>query len=631
MTSEAPVVDDMSMEELLKESAPQSRSGSLVTATVVEVTSTGVLVDVGLKVEASIPLAEFRSLAKPPVVGDSFPVLIKRASGPEGPVVSLREARDRSGWAHVIQARDAGSTIEGTVLRSVKGGLMVDVGLEAFLPASQVDRRPVKDLEVWVGQKIQVVVIEMDAHKGNVVVSRRKLLENEAAHHRDATLKTLEVGKVLKGTVTSLTAFGAFVDLGGVEGLLRITDVSWGWVGKLTEVLKVGEVLEVKVLKFDPATGKIGLGRKQLLPKPWDSAEAQCPVGSIQKGKVTSLTDFGAFVEVAPGIEGLVHQSEFSWKERGVKPKEAVKLGDEVYVYVLSVNKAEEKMALSLKRAGENPWVEAARQYRQGTRVTGVVTNMLPVGAFVRLPSGIEGMIRLQDLSWTKTYTHPKEVFRVGQEVEAVVLEVNPTAEKMSLGFKQLAEDPYAAFSSGATVEAKVVRLTDSGAFLELAPDIEGYVHISEIASETRLDHPSQALTVGDMVTAQVVKNDRKKRRIDLSISKHERREEKRLLKQYKATNDGVSLGEVMGWGASQSEAMGVEAPPENIPAVEDRAVDTAPVEHPLVSNSSPAEPVAASTLRVEDTAGSEPRVTEPLVAEAPLAEPTAPAEDRPA
>ncbi|MBL8024129.1 MAG: 30S ribosomal protein S1 [Elusimicrobia bacterium] len=558
MTSDAPAVEEMTMEELLKESAPQIRSGGMVTAYVVEVSDAGVLVDVGLKVEALIPLAEFRSLPKPPVLGDTFPVLVKRASGPGGPVVSFKEARERSNWTQLIQAREAGVSLEGTVLRSVKGGLIVDVGMEAFLPASQVDRRPVKDLSSWLGKKISVGIIEMDTHKGNVVVSRRKLLEREAAEKRTATLKTVEVGKVLKGTVTSLTAFGAFVDIGGVEGLLRITDVSWGWVGKLSDVLKPGDVIDVTVLKFDPATGKIGLGRKQLMPRPWDSVAEKCPVGSIQKGKVTSLTDFGAFVEVAPGIEGLIHQSEFSWKERNVKPKERVKLGEEVFVYILSFSQADEKMALSLKRAGENPWVEAARQFRPGTRVTGVVTTLLPVGAFLRLSSGIEGLIRVQDLSWTKTHAHPKEVLTSGQEVEAVVLEVNPTAEKMSLGIKQLSEDPYAAFSSGATVEAKVARLTDTGAFLQLAPDIEGYVHISEIGSETRLDHPSQVLTVGDSVTAQVVKNDRKKRRIDLSIRKHEWKEEKRLLKQYKATQDGVSLGDVMGWGKDEGE----ESPP---------------------------------------------------------------------
>jgi small subunit ribosomal protein S1 len=408
-----------------------------------------------------------------------------------------------------------------------------------------------------------------------VVVSRRKVLDIEAAKKREETLKTLSVGKVCEGTVTSLTGFGAFVDVGGVEGLLRITDVSWGWVGKLSDALKVGERIQVKVLKFDPATGKIGLGRKQVLPKPWDSVDAAAPVGSIQKGKVTSLTDFGAFVEIVPGIEGLIHQSEFSWKERGVKPKDVLKVGDEVFVYILSVSKAEEKLALSLKRAGENPWVEAARQYRPGARVTGVVTHLLPVGAFVRLPSGIEGMVRTQDLSWTKTYAHPKEVLRVGQELETVVLEVNPTAEKMNLGLKQVAEDPYAGFASGATVEAKVARLTDSGAFLELAPDIEGYVHISEIPSETRLNHPAEALTVGQTVTALVVKNDRKKRRIDLSISKFERREEKRLLKQYKATNEGPVLGEVTGWSAEEE----VEAS-ENAPGAseaEDKALPSVP------------------------------------------------------
>jgi len=562
------VQDEMTMAELLNESAPQSRSGSLVTAHVVEVSPTGVLVDVGLKVEGFIPIAEFRGAAKPPVVGDSFPALIKRVSGPEGhPLVSFKEARDRSHMTHVIQARDTGNPLDGTVIRPVKGGLIVDIGMEAFLPASQVDRRPVKDLASWVGQKIQVQVIEMDAAKGNVVVSRRKILDKAAAQKRDETLKNLQVGSVHKGTVTSLTGFGAFVDIGGVEGLLRITDVSWGWVGKLSDALKVGQEIDVKVLKFDPATGKIGLGRKQLMAKPWDSIDTKCPVGSIQKGKVTSIADFGAFVEIEPGIEGLIHQSEFSWKERGVKPKDVLKVGDETYVYILSINKADEKMALSLKRAGENPWVEAAQQYRPGTRVKGVVTNTLPVGAFVRLPSGIEGMIRVTDLSWTKTPLHPKEMLSVGQEVEAVVLEVNPTTEKMNLGLKQLAEDPYAAFAANAVVEAKVVRLADHGAYLELAPDIEGYVHVSEIPSEERLKHPSEALTVGQTVTALVVKNDRKKRRIDLSISKHEKREERRLLKQYRATPGGVSLGDVTDWGQSEAPAESTETAATNEPA----------------------------------------------------------------
>lgn len=590
--SDTPVKEEMTMAELLNEAAPQSRSGSLVTAHVVEVSSAGVLVDVGLKVEGLIPLAEFRGLEKQPQVGDTFPALIKRASGPEGhPLVSFKEARERSHWTQVIQARDSGNPIEGTVTRSVKGGLIVDVGMEAFLPASQVDRRPVKDLETWVGKKILLLVVEMDTAKGNVVVSRRKLLEKEAAAKRTETLKTLQVGTVCKGTVTSLTGFGAFVDIGGVEGLLRITDVSWGWVGKLSDALKVGEAIDVKVLKFDPATGKIGLGRKQLTPKPWDSVESKCPTGTIQKGKVTSVADFGAFVEIEPGIEGLVHQSEFSWKDRGAKPKDQLKVGDEVFVYVLSINKAEEKMALSLKRAGENPWVEAAQQYRPGTRVKGVVTNMLPIGAFVRLPSGIEGMIRLQDLSWTKNYTHPKEVLTVGQEVEAVVVEVNPTTEKMNLGLKQLVEDPYNGFAANTVIEAKVTRLADHGVYLELAPDIEGYVHVSEIPSEERINHPSEVLTVGQVVTALVTKNDRKKRRIDLSIRKYEKREERRLLKQYRSTSGGVSLGDVTDWGTdvlSQAEASSASAETASPEVAQPSPAVPAPVAEP------PAAPASA-------------------------------------
>jgi len=567
VTSEAPVKHDadMSMEQLLAESEAQSRPGSLVTATVVEVTPTAVLVDVGLKVEGLIALAEFRGQPKPPAVGDSFPALIKRMGGPEGhPLVSFKEARERSHWTHVVQARDASTPLEATVTRVVKGGLIVDVGMEAFLPASQVDRRPVKDLAPWVGQKFPVLVLEMDTAKGNVVVSRRRLLEREAARKREETVKTIEAGKVFKGAVTSLTAFGAFVDIGGIEGLLRITDVSWGWVGKLTDVLKVGDVIDVKVLKFDAASGKIGLGRKQLMLKPWDSAPARYPVGSIQKGKVTSLTDFGAFVELEPGVEGLVHQSEFSWKERGVKPRELLKSGQEVFVSVLSVNKEQEKMALSLKRAGENPWVEAARQHPTGSRVKGVVTHMLPVGAFVRLPSGIEGLLRVQDLSWTRTVAHPKDVLTVGQEVEAVVVDVNPTTEKMALGLKQLAPDPYLKFEPGATVEGSVVRLTDQGAFVQLAPDIEGFVPLSEIPSENRLSHPSEVLTVGQTVAAQVIKGLNKSRRIDLSIRKHDKKEERQLMKRYRNAAEGVTLGDVTEWDetdASPGEPTGGETP----------------------------------------------------------------------
>jgi small subunit ribosomal protein S1 len=554
VTSEAPVREEMSMEELLNESAPQNKAGSMVTATVVEITSAGVLVDVGLKVEGFIPLAEFRSAPTPPVLGDTFPAIIKRLGGVEGhPLVSWREAREKSHWGDVWKSKESGAVIEGNVVRQVKGGLIVDVGMEAFLPASQVDRRPVRDLAPYVGQKIQVIVIEMDAEKGNVVVSRRRWLEKDASKKRDETLKTLEVGKVYSGVVTSLTAFGAFVDIGGIEGLLRITDVSWGWVGKLADVLTVGQTIDVKVLKYDATTGKIGLGRKQLLPKPWDGIEGRYPLNSIHRGKVTSLTDFGAFVELESGVEGLIHQSEFSWKERNVVPKDILKIGQEVDVHILSINAEKEKMALSLKRAGENPWVEAAAQYRTGHKVKGVITHMVPLGAFVRLPSGIEGLLRTTDLSWTKTIQHPKDVLTVGQEVEAVVLEVNPSNERLALGLKQLEEDPYAKFKPGAEVTGTVSKLIDAGAFVTLESDVEGFVHISEIPAEDRLNHPSEALKEGQTITAVVVKGQGKGRRIDLSISKYERREERQLLKRYKGTAEGVSLADVTEWSPQSS------------------------------------------------------------------------------
>jgi small subunit ribosomal protein S1 len=563
MTSDAPAKDDMTMEQLLNEAEAEHNAGAVVTATVVDVTAAGVLVDVGLKGEGFIPLVEFRSAPKPPAVGDSFPAVIKRAAGPEGhALVSWREARERAHWGDIQKAFTEGIPLEGTVVRAVKGGLIVDVTMEAFLPASQVDRRPVRNLAPLVGQKITVLVLEMDPGKGGVVVSHRKLLEKEAAAKQAETLKNLAVGSVVKGRVTSLTGFGAFVDLGGIEGLLRISDVSWGWVGKLTDILHVGEEIETQVIKFDPAARKIALSRKALLPKPWDTVEERYPLHSRRRGKVTSLTDFGAFVEMEPGVEGLVHQTEFSWRDRQVKPTDVATVGEEVEVVVLSVNRKEEKMALSLKRAGENPWEEAERLYTPGTRLKGTISHLAQVGAFVRLPSGIEALLRTDDISWTKTPAHPKEVFSLGQEIEAVVLDVKAQNERLALGVKQLAEDPYKRFTVGEAVEGTVSRLADNGAYVSLGEDIEGFVPLDEIPADHRVNHPSEALAPGQAVSALVTAFQRKTRSIVLSIRRQEKREERRLLKQYRASDRGVSLADLTGWDG-QLPAEQPVSPPE--------------------------------------------------------------------
>lgn len=558
-TNELSVIDEMNMEDLLNEveSGPKSQTGSVVTAHVVEVTANGLLVDVGLKGEGFIPLSEFRSLPHPPAVGESFPALIKRMDGPEGhPLVSWREARERVYWDKVLQAKESQTPIEGKVVRQVKGGLIVDVGLEGFLPASQVDRRPVKDVGVLVGQTVRVIVLEMDPKKGNVVLSRRQIMEKEAASKRDETLKNLEVNKVYPGLVTSLTDFGAFVDIGGIEGLLRISDVSWSRVEKLSDALSVGQTIDVKVVKYDAATQKIALSRKVLLPHPWEGVEKRYHAHAMVKGKITSVTSFGAFVELEPGVEGLIHQSEFSWKERWPKPEEFVKVGQELEVEILSCDREKEKIALSLKRATSNPWQEASILYPTGTKLKGTVTHLVTFGAFVRLPNGIEGLLRTADISWTKPVHHPKEFVTENQEVEVVVLEVDPAAERVSLGLKQMQPDPFLRFKPGDVVEGKVTRFTEFGALVEIEADIEGFLHIGEILADKdqKLDSPSQALELGQTVTAIVTKLQRKSKRIDLSIRQYEQKQERELLKQYRDGHPTVTLGQVTRWEGIKEE-----------------------------------------------------------------------------
>lgn len=550
MTSEAPVLEEMTMEQLLAEAdKEQAAVGSVVSARVVEVSSTGVLVDAGFKGEGFIPLIEFRALPTPPQPGDTFPVVVKKAAGPEGrTLLSWKEARDRTAMPRLKAAKEAGETLEGKVVRAVKGGLIVDLGVEAFLPASQAELRPSKDLTGLVGTTVTVQVLELDPKKGNVVVSRRALLEKESQAKRSEVLKTLAVGQVASGVVTGLTAFGAFVDVGGVEGLVRLPDISWRRVSKPSDELKAGQKVEVKVLKIDAATGKVTLGRKQCLPHPWADIEARYPAGKVVAGKVANVTDFGAFVKLEPGIEGLIHKSELSWKEREAKPADHVKPGQDVQVTVLSVNRTEERISLSLRRAGESPWATAAAKYPRGSKVKGVVARVTEFGAFVSLGDGIEGLLRAEDLSWTKR-ENPKELLSAGKEVELKVLDVNPAGERLALGLKQMTPDPHAKIKPGAVVEGKVVRFSDYGAFVEIAAGIEAFLHVSEISSEKRLRHPSEALKEGDVVTAEIIKVQAKPRRIDISQRKHDRAEEKRLLKQYKPSTGGVSLAEMTGWG----------------------------------------------------------------------------------
>ncbi|HOW28725.1 MAG TPA: 30S ribosomal protein S1 [Elusimicrobiota bacterium] len=550
MTEDLIITDEFKMEDVFQDPPAGRSSGKILTVTVVQVTADGVMVDVGSKEEGIIPLREFESWPKPPKPGDQLQAVIKKF-----PNVSWKEAQERVARESILKAKESQSPVDGTIVRQVKGGLIVNLGgLEAFMPASQVDKHPVKNLTPLIGQTIQAVIMEWPDIRKNPILSRRLFLEKIALAKKAETLKQLSVGQVYKGLVTGMTDFGAFVDIGGVDGLLRIADLSWSHVDKVSSVLKIGETIDVKVLKFDAATGKVSLGRKQLLPHPWDGIETRHPLGSTIHGKVTNLTDFGAFVEIESGVEGLIHQSEFSWTERWSKPATYLKVGQEVDVQILSIDREKERIALSLKRTGENPWQAVAQQYPRGTLVKGVVTHLSPFGAFVRLPTGVEGLLRTDDVSWTKNVQHAKDWFKEGQEVEAMVLEVSPEQERISLGLKQTKENPFETFAVGNIVTGKVLRLEDRGVVVMLDGDVEAYLPIFEISDDKKLAHPSEALTQDQEITALITRIQKKSRKIDISIKRYDKKQERLLLKKY-TRSEKMTLGDVTEWDSSDSQS----------------------------------------------------------------------------
>lgn len=560
------MVDDIGMEEWFQQLPPERGTGETVrSARVVGITAEGVLVDVGLKSEGLIPREELSvEDLKQFQPGQNVPVVVRRWGGAEGhPLVSWRQARELQAWECVGEAYRTGTALEGRVSRRVKGGLMVDVGVEAFLPGSQIDRRPVKDIDRWVGQMVKVVVTEANRGRGNVVVSRRKSVEQEFQVQREATLSSLQEGEVRQGVVTGITSFGAFVDLGGVEGLLHIGDIAWQRTDRIEKVLSVGQTIEVKILKHDPAASRISLGLKQLTPHPWEGLAARLPVGSEVSGHVTTLTNFGAFVEIEPGVEGLVHVSELSWKQRVSHPREILSPGQMVTMRVLRVDPAKEKLSLSLKRMGPNPWEEVQQRYPVGSRVRGPVTHLTSFGAFLMLPEGVEGLMRVADLSWAKRVRPPTELLAVGQEVEAVVLEVKAEAEKIVLSRKHLTEDPLFKYKVGMVVTGRVTRIHE-GVLIELEPDVEGFVPPGEITQSKgeasreefkkgfsgRLGDQAMAesgLTVGDVVTAKVIRVDRRDRTLDLSIRRYEREQERAMVAQYTVPPAPLPLKELLG------------------------------------------------------------------------------------
>ena len=539
--------EEMTMEELL---GPEQKleQGKKIKVRVVGSNADGVLVNLGLKSEGLIPKAEFESAEKMSELktGAEITVILDRFHPELGyTLVSYKRIREADGWDKIKLAMQDNSPVEGTISRKIKGGFIVDIGVDAFLPGSQLDTRRVKDENSFIGQKIQVLITEANPAKRNVVVSRRKLQEISQNASRSKALEVLTEGQVIEGKVTGITEFGAFVDIGGVEGLLHIGDIAWHRVRKVEDVLKMGQDLTVKILKIDKEKGKVSLGLKQLTARPWDTAEEKYKAGEVLKGKITSKTDFGIFIELEPGLEGLVHISEISWDEKGETAIKAFTKGQEVEAKVLGIDKQKEKISLSIKRLRSSPWEEAKNKYPSGSKVKGTVTQLTPFGAFVKLEEGLEGLVHVGDMSWTKNVRHPQDVVQEGQEVEAVVLSVNTTTEKISLSLKAVSEDPFKKYKSGKAVTGTVKRIVDFGAFIELEPGIEALLRASEVARD-KVENISSVLKVGQVVEAKVIKSDPVEKKIDISIRRLDQEREKELLKRYSNKENIPNLGDVL-------------------------------------------------------------------------------------
>jgi small subunit ribosomal protein S1 len=509
-------------DDLYRQSLQDLEEGEVVRGHIVAVRETEVLVDVGYKSEGTIPIDEFHRTGIVPRVGEDIEVYLEMKEDSEGLIVLSKEKADKiKVWDVITRAYEKGIPVEGKVIEVVKGGLAVDVGVKAFLPGSQVDLRPVKNLAAMLGQPIRARVIKLNRRRGNVVLSRRVVLEEEREEKRKHTLSVLHEGMVLTGVVKNITEYGAFIDLGGIDGLLHITDMSWGRITHPSELVQVGDKIEVMVLHFDRETGRVSLGFKQKGPDPWESVEERFAAGSRHHGKVVSLTNYGAFIELEKGVEGLVHVSEMSWTRRVRHPSKLVNVGDDVEVMVLDVNKGQKRISLGMKQVEADPWESIDQRYQPAMRVQGKVRNLTDFGAFVELEPGIDGLLHISDMTWARNVTHPSEVVKKGQAIETVILHVDKDAKRISLGLKQIQPDPWEdavrKFPLGANVRGKVVRLAEFGAFVELEPGVDGLLHISQM-SHRPVARAEDVVQVNDELTLKVIRVDPNERRIGLSL-----------------------------------------------------------------------------------------------------------------
>ena len=524
---------------LFEESLRAVKPGEVVRGRVVGVGRDQVTVDIGYKSEGQIPIGEFTTREGEITVkeGDEIDVFFDADEGEHGGIVLSRsKAEQAKVWRDIEDAFQHNGVVEGAIVGKVKGGLKVDVGVAAFLPGSHADIRPARNLDRFIGQRGHFAVLKFNRARGNVVVSRRAVMERERAQLKQETMKVLEEGVILVGIVKNITDYGAFVDLGGIDGLLHVTDMSWGCVNKPSDVVSVGDRVRVVVLKYDPERGRVSLGMKQIMPDPWASVAERYPVGARVRGKVVSLADYGAFVELEPGIEGLVHVSEMSWTKRVTHPSKVLEVSQEVDVMVLDVDTANRRISLGLKQAEPNPWELVCINHPVGSRINGQVKNITDFGVFIGVEEGIDGLVHISDLHWTKKVRHPSEMFQKGDEVEAVVLGIDVENERISLGVKQLAEDPWQGmhqrYPVGAKVKGKITSVTDFGVFMEVEEGIEGLIHVSQLSTE-RVEKPQSMFTPGQEIEAEVMAIDARDRKIALSIKALRKSEEREEIESY--------------------------------------------------------------------------------------------------
>ena len=543
-------------EKLVEDSFRQPKEGEIIQGTVIRVGKENVMVDIGYKSEGQVPISEFLDRDGNVTVepSDEIDVLIERREDENGIILLSKEKADKVRvWEEVEKLYESHTPVEGTIVGKVKGGMTVDIGVRAFLPGSQLDLRPIRNHDAFIGTKGRFEILKFNQRRGNVVVSRRTVLEKDRLEKREKTLDMIEKGRIMPGLVKNVVDYGAFIDLGGIDGLLHITDMSWGRIKHPADLLKMGQEIKVVVLKFDRESERVSLGLKQITPDPWDTAEEKYPVGMKINGKVVSITDYGAFVELEEGVEGLIHVSEMSWTRRVRHPSKIVQAGQEVEVMVLDVNINDRRISLGLKQVEPNPWDVVSEKYPSGSIIKGKIRNITDFGIFIGVEEGIDGLVHISDISWTKRIRHPGELFKKGQEIEAVVLNIDKETERFSLGVKQLTKDPWEDIRErmrpGNTITGKVVNATDFGVFLELEEGIEGLIHVSELGLE-KGKSPLEVFKPGTNLTVEILNIDPNERKIRLSLKAVEEKTEKEEMRQYTASarsNGTVKIADVLG------------------------------------------------------------------------------------